>query len=227
MPRNLATKTTAHFIRDNRSTLLLAVFVGLILVAPLADTHPHAGVVIALLILLSLLAGASYMAERRIVHIVIFPLAVLWLIARIVESFAPPGHIYSHPAPVAGFVLSCAILWAILERFDSIPAVTGNVISEAFISYLIIAIAFSQLYWILNQLVDHAFTQPVGLADTSMLLYFSMITLSTVGYGRIAPLNPYVRIVSGLEAMIGIFFIAVVVARLVSAYRPRRNSPDQ
>ena len=51
------------------------------------------------------------------------------------------------------------------------------------------------------------------------LLYFSMITLSSVGYGGIVPVNPYVRLTAALESMIGIFYIAVVVARLVSSYR--------
>jgi hypothetical protein len=50
-----------------------------------------------------------------------------------------------------------------------------------------------------------------------------MITLTSVGYGRIVPVNPYVRLVAAFESMIGIFFVAVVVARLVSSYyhRPR------
>lgn len=219
-------KTLAKFIHAHRSKLLLLLFLILTLASPLADTHPRAGAIIALLFLAGLLAGASYMAERKIVLVVVFPLAALWLVARLVEAFAP-GHSYSHIAPVTGFILSCAVLWAILERFDSIPAVTGNVISEAFISYLIVAVAFSQLYWILNRFLDNAFNQPISITDTSQLLYFSMVTLSTVGYGKIVPVNPYVRIVAGLEAMIGIFFVAVVVARLVSSYRPRRNSPDQ
>ena len=56
------------------------------------------------------------------------------------------------------------------------------------------------------------------------LLYFSMITLSSVGYGGIVPVNPYLRITAALESMIGIFYVAVVVARLVSAYRPKTST---
>jgi hypothetical protein len=48
--------------------------------------------------------------------------------------------------------------------------------------------------------------------------YFSLVTIGTVGYGVIAPINPYVRMVAAFEAITGIFYIAVVVARLVSAY---------
>ena len=48
-----------------------------------------------------------------------------------------------------------------------------------------------------------------------------MITLSGLGYSIIAPINPYVRLIVALENMTGIFYVAVVVARLVSSYRAR------
>lgn len=199
----------------------MCLIVALQLASPLADSNPHAGGVIALVVLLSLLTGATYMADRKVVRLVVTPIAGLWVVARAFEALGPDHHIYSHLAPIAGLALSCSLLWAILIRFDSLPLVTADVISEAFISYMIIAIAFSQLYWILDRLVDNAFSQPISPTDSSILLYFSMITITTVGYGRIAPLNPYVRLVAGFEGMIGVFYIAVVVSRLISSYYPR------
>jgi voltage-gated potassium channel len=85
---------------------------------------------------------------------------------------------------------------------------------------LIIASAFSQLYWILNRFIDHAFNQIILPSQSGTLLYFSMVTLTSVGYGGIVPVNPYVHVVAALESMSGIFFVAIVVARLVSSYRP-------
>ena len=49
-----------------------------------------------------------------------------------------------------------------------------------------------------------------------------MITLSSVRYGGIAPVNPYVRFVAAFESMTGIFYLAVVVAHMDSCYRPRQ-----
>lgn len=217
------------FLQKRRSTLLLGALVALQIASPLADGDPHAGAVIAILVLLVLLAGASYMANRRLIRLLVIPLTGIWLLARAVEAFGAGRHIYTHLAPAAGLMLSCAVLWAMLDRFRYVPLVTGDVISEAFICYLTIAIAFSQVYWILNQLVDNAFSEPFTPAETSGLLYFSMITLITEGYGRIVPLNPYVRIVAALEGMVGVFYIAVVVARLVSSYRHQASDdpPEQ
>ena len=132
-------------------------------------------------------------------------------------------------SPVVGLAFSCSILWAIFDHFHSEFRTPRNAIAEAFISYLVIATAYSQLYWILNHFVDHAFNQTIPSTQAGTFLYFSMVTLTSVGYGGIAPLNPYVRIVAALESMSGIFFVAVVVARLVSSYRPKaarqRHSP--
>ena len=126
-----------------------------------------------------------------------------------------------------GLVFSCSILWAIFDHFHSDFRTPRNAIAEAFISYLVIATAYSQLYWILNHFVDHAFNQTIPSTQAGTFLYFSMVTLTSVGYGGIAPLNPYVRIVAALESMSGIFFVAVVVARLVSSYRPKTAQQRQ
>ena len=56
------------------------------------------------------------------------------------------------------------------------------------------------------------------------LLYFSLITLSTIGYGDVVPLHGEVRMLAALEGIAGVLYIAITVALLVSAYRPRANS---
>ena len=190
------------------------------LASPIADQNPRAGAVLAVFIFLVVLAAASFMANRRIVRLVGIPIAVVWLAARAFEEFGDPRYFYAHLAPVAGLALSLTILWAIFDRFNSVPRAPRSAIAEAFISYLVIATAFSQLFWILSRVVENPFNQPIQASQSGTLLYFSIVTLTSVGYGGIAPVNPYVRMVAALESMCGIFYIAVVVARLVSAYRP-------
>jgi hypothetical protein len=55
------------------------------------------------------------------------------------------------------------------------------------------------------------------------LLYFSLITLSTIGYGDIVPVDPEVRMLAALEGLIGVLYIAITVAILVSAYRQQHD----
>ena len=204
----------------------MLAFVAEILVSPLADGHPLIGGFLALTLVVFFFAGASYMANRKILWRMGIPVAGVWLVARLMEAFVDGRHFYAHLAPLAGFLMSCSVLWAILDRFDRVPEITRSVISEAFICYLVIATAFSQLYWMLNRLIANPFNQVIPEERIGTLMYFSMITLSGVGYGGIIPINPYVRLIAALENMIGIFYIAVIVARLVSSYRAKNRSRD-
>ena len=51
------------------------------------------------------------------------------------------------------------------------------------------------------------------------LLYFSLITLTTVGYGDIVPVTGAARVFTALEGAAGVLYIAITVARLVAAYQ--------
>jgi hypothetical protein len=59
----------------------------------------------------------------------------------------------------------------------------------------------------------------------NQLLYFSLITLSTIGYGDIVPVGPEVRMLAALEGLIGVLYIAITVAILVSAFRHQHDRP--
>ena len=55
------------------------------------------------------------------------------------------------------------------------------------------------------------------------LLYFSLVTLSTLGYGDISPVTPTTRILSALEAVTGTLYLAVFISSLVSGWRGRAD----
>jgi amino acid transporter len=63
----------------------------------------------------------------------------------------------------------------------------------------------------------------VGTGRQGELLYFSLIILSTIGYGDIVPLTGEVRMLVALEGITGVLYIAISVAVLVSAYKQKRE----
>jgi hypothetical protein len=220
---NIAALRRSFFAR-HRIQILMWSLVGEMLASPLADTHPRMGTLFGLAVLLMVLAGIGHMASRRIVRRAVLPIGALWMITRIIEAFSNRRETYASLSVLVGLVFSCSILWAIMDHFHSQFRNARGAIAEAFIGYLVIATGFAQLYWILNRFVDHAFNQEIPPTQNATFLYFSMVTLTTVGYGWIAPLNPYVRMVAALESMSGVFFVAVVVARLVSSYKPKKSA---
>lgn len=58
----------------------------------------------------------------------------------------------------------------------------------------------------------------------SELLYFSLVTLSTIGYGDVVPLHPEVRMLAALEGITGVLFIAITVAILASSFKHHLDS---
>lgn len=193
--------------------LLIAVT----LASPVADDYPHAGAGLALAVLFGVLIGTRLSANRQIVLRGVIPLSFLWIGFRVMEGFGHWARACNFAAHVVGLVLSITILWAIFDHLGTCE-VTSGVLAEAFITYLIVAIAFSQLFWLLNEADVDAFRPQLSRSSGTDFLYFSMVTLSGVGYGGIVPLNPYVRLVAALESMGGIFYVAVVVARLVGSF---------
>jgi hypothetical protein len=58
-------------------------------------------------------------------------------------------------------------------------------------------------------------------------VYFSFITLSTVGYGDISPVSGVARMLTIVEATTGTIYLAVLISRLVSLYSSSSSSPDK
>ena len=215
-----------EFLRRHGSPLLMWILIGVILASPIVDSHPRVGAAVAAVGLLSVLFGASLAGNPKIVSKVAIPLSGIWMLARLLEEFGDGRHPHNDLAHAAGLAVSCTLLWALFDRIRDPHQVTSSVIAEAIIVYLILAIAFSQVYWILNECVAHPFNETIASSDSTAFLYFSMVTMTAVGYGGILPVNPFVRLVAVFESMTGIFYIAVIVARIVASYHPQPKSGE-
>ncbi|WP_217922861.1 potassium channel family protein [Miltoncostaea oceani] len=93
--------------------------------------------------------------------------------------------------------------------------------------YLLIALIFGQLYLGCAELSSTAFASSVGPLGRFDLLYFSFVTITTVGFGDITPAIGVTRALAAGEAVTGQLFLVTVVARAVAMMRPpeRRRTP--
>lgn len=89
-------------------------------------------------------------------------------------------------------------------------------------AYLLAGICFGLLYWVLEQIKSGTFAVPAEFSQTSAI-YFSFVTLATLGYGDIAPRTDVARGLAVVEGVGGQLFLAVLVARLVSLYSKSGN----
>jgi len=81
---------------------------------------------------------------------------------------------------------------------------------------MIFAAAFS-LIWDLSPTAFASLPAPSGGPDElATMLYFSLTSLTTTGYGDLVPVNPFARSLANLESIVGQFYLAITVARLVT-----------
>lgn len=112
---------------------------------------------------------------------------------------------------LGSFVLSMAIF--IFQKVLKDEKVTWDKISAALCVYLLVGFFWASVYTVMDRLRPMSFNNnPLGYRD---FLYYSLITLATVGYGDITPVSVLARSLSALEAITGQFYLAVMIARLV------------
>ncbi|MGH7149085.1 MAG: potassium channel family protein [Planctomycetota bacterium] len=92
-------------------------------------------------------------------------------------------------------------------------------IAAALDAYLLGGLVFGVLYWVLEQTWPGSFggTSGTGL-DLGSAIYFSFVTIATLGYGDLVPASEAARGLAILEAAGGQMYLAVLVARLVSLH---------
>ena len=93
-------------------------------------------------------------------------------------------------------------------------------IYAALSAYLLVGVFFGLFYWIIEQVAPGTFNLSEGLSRMSAI-YFSFVTLATLGYGDIVPRSDIARGLAILEGVGGQLFLAVFVARLLSLYSMR------
>jgi len=119
-------------------------------------------------------------------------------------------------------LLFCFYLWAIwlAGRQVLLAGVTDtNRIVGAICIYLLTGLLWALMYLLIAQAIPGAFNgieQSVWYENFADIAYYSYVTLTTLGYGDISPVAPLARFLVYMEAIVGVFYMAILVASLVS-----------
>jgi hypothetical protein len=210
---------------QRRYTLLLLSLLLVFLLHPLLDRFALGEWVYDLLVTLVFLAAFHLLFRRRQNRVPAVLFGVPTLIAGW-TGYALPG-VPRVPLGVGFHLLAAVFLGftvaAILQAVHEARAISTDSLAGAFSGYLLVGVAFSHLYCIAEALSPGSFRVPADmvaqLGDQSqrryLFNYFSFITLTTVGYGDITPATQPARALACVEAVLGQFYIAVVMAELI------------
>lgn len=206
--------------RDLGLSIVLVIQVAtMFVIAPLAATGVLSALAVDLARFALAAAAVVLLTRNRLVAIVIgATFAVSLLPSLLLRSGGGATAILVVRAGITT-LFDLAVAGAVAHVAFGPGRVTVHRILGAVILYLSIGLIFAGAYRVCDALLAHAFNGlPAGRGALSQLLYFSLTTLTTTGYGDIAPVHPFVRSLANLEAVIGQLFPATLLARLVSLH---------
>ncbi len=121
------------------------------------------------------------------------------------------------------FLMISALMAAIARTVVRIGEIDITAVLGVLCVYLLAALFFASIHQMLGAAIHHYLNGTAEPPSPADLLYFSVITLTTVGFGDITPAAEAARAVAVLEALTGQLYLVSVVAAVVSGWRRRRE----
>jgi hypothetical protein len=222
-------KLVRFWTDDHGLTLFLIILIiDIFLMGPMVRSGLVLDLAGDVLYSLLLLAGIFTVVHRQTLRsaagaLVAVTIAVRWCsIAFASEPLTVLNAALSLASVLAFLVL---VLWSVFRP----GPVTGNRVRGAIAAYLMLALCFSLAYDLVAHVHPAAFTLTALGGQRSQVrawtfLYFSVVTLTTVGFGDITAIHPVARSLVMAEAFMGQLYPAILLARLVTLEMETRRS---
>lgn len=217
-------KQVTRFWSEERSltAFLILLIVEIFVIAPITRSGDAITLVNNVLFSLLLLAGLLTMTHRKTLQAVL----ALFVVLAVATNWA--RNVFGVPnlemlngllfiGCIFGFLV--IVLWQVFRE----GPVTIHRIQGAVAAYLLLSILFAAAYSLLEFMHPGAFQIPMAHdpVDGQMnraFYYFSVVTLTTTGFGDITAVSPHARTLVMMEALIGQLYPAILIARLVSLH---------
>ena len=175
-------------------------------------------------------SGVYAVSERRAQWIIALALAVPAGVLNVVAAFLPDSRI-AVPTLIFTILFLVFTLVSLLRAVVRAERVTRDTIYGAISVYMLMAITWAAAYLLLVTVQPDALTMdaarhPHHTMDWFDCVFYSFVTLTSLGYGDILPMTAQARSLSMLEAVSGIMYVAILIARLVGLYSAMKSQAD-
>jgi len=217
--RNESLSVRLAQILEQRCLLLFWALIALLVALPFLSETPHGQVILAVVNVIVLLTAVAAVGRTWLS----FVIAVILILPALVFRFlalesGQPGHL----ALTWGFnaVFYIFILTNLLQYVFRRDLMSRDKLYGAVAAYILIAVLWANLHGVTQYFYPGAYAlggtpQAFGMPE---LIYFSFTTLATVGYGDITPALIQSRYLTVLEMIVGVMFVAILIARLTGVY---------
>ncbi len=163
---------------------------------------------------LVLLTGVLALSERGFAWWLLMAATLVALGILLANRMIPVAEPVIRAAELVSLLL---LLLVVLGQTFRAGPVTGHRIQGGIAAYLLLGLLWAQAYALVETLHPRSFSGAIDVASGHRsFVYFSFVTLTTVGYGDILPVHPAARSLAMLEAVTGPLYIAILLARIVS-----------
>ncbi len=220
-----------QFLKENRYSLLLLALLVLLVGVPLADQFLSGDRPLARTVLFSvmLLIGALSLPAGSNTMRIGMALAVISIVLNIAAHNAPGSSLFGlFMASTFGFLLVAVV--STLRDVAFSTRVSLDRLVGAICVYMLLGLLWAIGYTLVELASPGSFNGIEHASDGSWRsdwLYFSFVTMTTLGYGDISPITPLGRLLAYMQATVGLFYIATLVAGLVGAYASTHGPEDR
>lgn len=216
---------TFHMPRKLKNSKFFYLFVSLVLLfvlVPFLEIGPITLIILKALVSLVLLAGIYAVGYRQHHMKVALILGLPPFIMNLVALFSSTAPVIV-PTIVMNLLFYFYTTGTIFEYVLKGNKVDLDRLFGAICVYILLGLTWGALYSVVYHYSPTSFyIDPVrnvgGIVDWSDLTYFSFVTLATIGYGDITPVSSLARSLAVLEAVTGVLYIAIMIARLVGLH---------
>jgi hypothetical protein len=195
--------------------LLIVTVLTLFFISPLVAIGVLNELIVDGFVAIVMFAGVFTVHPRPVLRYLVVILAVLAVLMRIASKIAPSTLVTICEAVIEMAAIGLFGL-LVMKQFLVSGRPTLHRIAAAIIVYLFLGMVWSRVYEITALAIPGAFHMESSRVTITNYLYFSFVTLTTIGYGDILPIHPIARNLAIMEAIMGQMYIAILIARLVS-----------
>lgn len=212
---------TRRFVTSVKHVALLVLLAGVLILRPLMPSALADSIFLAAVLLSGWLAGGR--GRWRTLLMGVFSLLAVGVLAVDFYAHQQDHQLLSKPMGFVAVIAAIAMLLysavVILQSLLTAERISLDEIVGTLNIYLIMGYTWADVY-LLVELCSPGSFGPVGYEGSLTLrfIYLSFITLTTVGFGDTVPLSPHAQMLVISQAIMGQFYVAIVVAYLVSMY---------
>jgi len=218
------------WLRRNRCSVLLGALIVFILIHPLLVESAVGASILALWTLGILVLGLWALHARRRTLLLVGILALLTFHGIAADRMGEQ-HWLRPATLVATAAFMAAITAALLYYVLDWQPITNDKVFGAVAAYVLIAFTFACVFGLLLQVQPGAFYAgavhaPDERLDWATMMYFSFTVLTSTGFGEITPVTGMARALIVIEQVLGVMYVAFLIARLANRYGTRGPRPE-